>query len=102
MGYAVIFSLLLHGFYHGVTDFHRQESGSLRMAKAAVSKVRLGGVSFSMGGLSAARENFLMSLTRQCLLFALILIAALLSAMLRLVQLVPVPRRPKRQEGIAK
>jgi len=40
-----------------------------------------------------------MSRTRQCLLFALILIAALLSAVLRLVLLMPVPQRPKRQES---
>ena len=39
---------------------------------------------------------------RQCLLFALILIAALWSAVRRLMQLVPVPKRPKPQEGIIK
>jgi hypothetical protein len=44
----------------------------------------------------------MMSQTRQYLLFALILIAALLSAVLRLVQLVPVAKRPKRQEGKTK
>ena len=58
-------------------------------------------VTFSTDGLKpgAAREIYLMSRTRQCLLFALILIAALLSAVLRLVLLVPVPKRPKRQES---
>jgi hypothetical protein len=74
------------------------------MAKAAAVKVRLGGVSFSIGGLrpGAAREKYLMSLTRQYLLFVLILIAALLSAALRLVQLVPLPKRPRRQKGKTK
>ena len=63
-----------------------------------MGKVRLGKVSFSIGGLrpGATREQYLMSITRQCLLFALILTAALLSAVLRLV---PVAKLPKRQES---
>jgi hypothetical protein len=55
-----------------------------------------------IAALGAAREKYLMSRTRKYLLFALILIAALLSAVLRLVQLVPVAKRPKRQEGKTK
>jgi hypothetical protein len=72
------------------------------MAKAPVGKVGLGAFLFSMGRLRAAREKYLMSRTRQCLLFALILVAALLSVVLRFAQLVPVPKRPKPQEGITK
>jgi hypothetical protein len=40
-----------------------------------------------------------MSFARECLLFVLLLIAALLSAVLRLAQLVSVPKRPRRQEA---
>jgi len=86
-----------------VADIHRQESGSLRMAKAAAGKVRIGRVSFSIGGLSpsVAREKYLMSLPCQCLLFVLLLIAALLSAVLRFVpaQITQTPSRQKQLGG---
>ena len=54
------------------------------MAKAEVG-VQLGMVSFSIKGLrpGEAREEYLMSFARECLLFVLLLIAALLSAVLR-------------------
>jgi hypothetical protein len=54
------------------------------MAKVEVG-VQLGMVSFSIKGLrpGEAREEYLMSFARECLLFVLLLIAALLSAVLR-------------------
>ena len=45
----------------------------------------------------AAREEYLMSFGRECLLFVLLLIAVLLSTVLRLAQLVSVPKRPRQE-----
>jgi hypothetical protein len=44
-------------------------------------------------------EEYLMSFARECLLFVLLLIAVLLSAVFALAQLVSVPKRPRRQEA---
>jgi hypothetical protein len=44
-------------------------------------------------------EEYLMSFARECLLFVLLLIAVLLSAVFGLAQLVSVPKRPRRQEA---